>query len=247
MLDQIVIEPLRLPQLYEHIVERLRAEIAAGTLGPGTRLPGERELARALGVSRPSVREAIGALQNAGLVETRAGAGSFVSADALDRLDEDVPGEPDMSVLALLEARLCFEPQVAELAARRARRDERAEALLDAMDGVESLAEPAQRARWRDADRLFHRQLAAMTGNPLLGRMAEQIAAAMGQPLWRRLHDSAVTDFARTRLFAAEHRLVYEAVASGDAEAASMYAGRHVERVRRQITADQEEPWPSPR
>jgi DNA-binding FadR family transcriptional regulator len=221
-------------------VERLRAEIAAGTLAPGSRLPAERELARALGVSRPSVREAIGALQNAGLIETRAGAGSYVAADALERLDEGAEGEPDLSVMALLEARAVFEPQIAALAARRAQRDERAEALLETMDELTALQDAGQRARWRDADRLFHRQLAAMTANPLLGQMAELIAAGMGQPLWRRLHDAAVTDPSRTRLFAAEHRLVYEAVASGDAEAAALYAGRHVERVRAQITAEQE-------
>ena len=58
----------------------------------------------------------------------------------------------------------------------------------------------------------------------------------MDQPLWRRLHDEAVTDVRRARLFAAEHRLIYEAVLAGDDEAAALYAQRHVERVRRDIT-----------
>lgn len=241
MFDQSAIAPLRIPQLYEQIATRLREEIASGALAPGSRLPGERELARALEVSRPSVREAIGSLQNAGLVETRAGAGTYVTADALDRLaDDDGGGEPDMSVLALLEARATFEPQVAALAARRATRDEEAETLLAAMDELTTLEDSGRRARWRDADRRFHLRIAAMTGNPLLGRMAAEVADAMGQPLWRRLHDTAVTDPSRTRLFAAEHRLIYEAIAAGDGEAAALYAGRHVERVRRQITADQE-------
>lgn len=233
MLDQL--QPLRLAQLYEHIVERIRDEIATGTLGPGARLPSERELARALGVSRPSVREAIGALQNAGLVETRVGAGSFIAADALDRLADD-PGEADTSVLAVLEAREAVEPQVAALAARRGQRERAVEALLDEMDELCALEDGAQRQRWREADRLFHRELAALTANPLLARMADLIAETMGQPLWRRLHDEAVTDPSRARLFAAEHRLIYEAVAAGDPEAATLYAARHVARVRCQIT-----------
>ena len=58
----------------------------------------------------------------------------------------------------------------------------------------------------------------------------------MDQPLWRRLHDEAVTDLRRTRLFAAEHRLIYEAIVAGDVEAATLYAERHVNRVRRDIT-----------
>lgn len=228
--------PLRTPQLYEHIAERLRRDIAAGMLAPGTRLPSERDLARGLEVSRPSVREAIASLQNAGLVETRPGAGTYVTADAIERLDDAAGGAPDTSVVALLEARTAVEPQIAALAARHARRDERAEELLAAMDAAADLSDAAQRARWRDADRWFHRQIAAMTQNPLLVQVAEVVAATMDQPLWRRLHDAAVTDPARARLFAAEHRLIYEAVAGGDAEAAALYASRHVERVRRQIT-----------
>jgi DNA-binding FadR family transcriptional regulator len=234
--DQLDVKPLRIPQLYDQIAERLRAEIASGALAPGTRLPSERELARALEVGRPSVREAIAALKNDGLVETRAGAGTYVAPDALSLL-LDAPGAaPDTSVTAVMEARAEIEPRIAALAARRAARDEEAEQLLALMESIDTLDDAAARARWRDADRFFHRRLAAMTGNPLLAQVADLIAQTMDQPLWRRLHDEAVTDLRRTRLFAAEHRLIYEAVVDGDEEAATLYAGRHVDRVRRDIT-----------
>ena len=68
-------------QRYEQIAERLAADIRSGLLAPGERLPSERELARALEVSRASVREALAALQLRGVVETRAGAGTFVTAE----------------------------------------------------------------------------------------------------------------------------------------------------------------------
>ena len=235
--NQLTAKPLRMPQLYDQIAERLRGEIAGGTLAPGTRLPSERDLARALGVSRPSVREAIAALKNDGLVETRAGAGTYVAADALTLL-LDAPGTaaPDTSVTALLEARAEIEPRIAALAARQARRDDEAEQLLELMETIDTLDDAAARARWRDADRFFHRRIAAMTGNPVLADIADTIATTMDQPLWRRLHDEAVTDLRRTRLFAAEHRLIYEAIVDGDEEAAALYAGRHVTRVRRDIT-----------
>ena len=234
--DQLLLEPLRIPQLYDQIACRLREEIASGGLPPGTKLPSERELARAFAVSRPSVREAIAALKNDGLVETRAGAGSYVSADALALLLDAPAAAGDTSVTALLEARAEIEPRIAALAARRAVRDEEAEALLEAMEAVDTLDDAAARARWRDADRFFHRRLAAMTANPLLAQVGELVAATMDQPLWRRLHDDAVTDVRRARLFAAEHRLIYEAIVDGDADAAAQYAARHVERVRRDIT-----------
>ena len=234
--DQLTASPLRVPQLYDQIAQRLRGEIASGALAPGTRLPSERELARALEVSRPSVREAIAALKNDGLVETRAGAGTYVAQDALTLL-LDAPGTaPDTSVTALLEARAEIEPRIAALAARHARRDEDVEQLLNLMESIDTLDDAAARARWRDADRFFHRRIAAMTGNPVLADIADAIAATMDQPLWRRLHDEAVTDLRRTRLFAAEHRLIYEAIVDGDEEAAALYAGRHVTRVRRDIT-----------
>jgi DNA-binding FadR family transcriptional regulator len=234
--DQFALAPLRIGQLYEQIAGRLRDEIAAGALPPGARLPSERDLARALEVGRPSVREAIAALKNDGLVETRAGAGTFVTADAPALLLDAPAASPDTSVTALLEARAELEPAIAALAARRGERDPELEALLESMSGVASLGDPAARARWRDGDRAFHRRLAALTGNPLLARVGELVAATMDEPLWRRLHDDAVTDVRRARVFAAEHRLIYEAVADGDPEAAALYAGRHVERVRRDIT-----------
>jgi DNA-binding FadR family transcriptional regulator len=234
--DQLTVEPLRVAQLYEQVADRLRGEIAGGALAPGTKLPSERDLARALEVSRPTVREAIAALKNDGLVETRAGAGSYVAPDALALL-LDAPGATaDMSPTAVLEARLEIEPRIAALAARRAQADPEAEALLAAMEAFEGIDDAAARARWRDADRYFHRRLAAMTGNPLLAQVAEMVAATMDQPLWRRLHDEAITDMRRVRLFAAEHRLIYEAIVEGDPEAAAQYARRHVERVRREIT-----------
>jgi DNA-binding FadR family transcriptional regulator len=235
-LDQLLARPLQTEQLYDQIAARLRAEIGGGALPPGSKLPSERELARMLEVSRPSVREAIAALKNDGLVETRAGAGSYVSADAIELL-LDAPGAtPDTSVTALLEARAEIEPRIAALAAVRGSADPEIERLLETMEAVDTLDDPAARARWRDGDRFFHRRLAELTGNPLLAQVGELIAATMDQPLWRRLHDDAVTDVRRARLFAAEHRLIYEAVADGDPEGAALYAERHVRRVRRDIT-----------
>ena len=187
-------------------------------------------------VGRPSVREAIAALKNDGLVETRAGAGTFVAADAATLLLDAPTAKPDTSVTALLEARVEIEPRIAALAAQRAQRDPELERLLESMSAGQTLGDAAARARWRDGDRSFHRRLAGMTGNPLLAQVGELVAAAMDEPLWRRLHDDAVTDLRRARVFAAEHRLIYEAVAEGDPEAAALYAGRHVERVRRDIT-----------
>src|SRR5215217_2050530 len=112
--------PIIVPQRYEQVVRRLSADIAAGRLAPGERLPSERDLARALGVGRASVREALAALANQGLVETRPGSGSFVADDAVTALRGGSDLSHDASPSDVLEARALLEPAVARLAASRA-------------------------------------------------------------------------------------------------------------------------------
>jgi DNA-binding FadR family transcriptional regulator len=208
-------------QRYEQIAERLADDIRSGVLAPGERLPSERDLARTLEVSRASVREALASLQLQGVVETRHGAGTFVVGLP--------PSEPphDASPSAVLEARAQLEPAVARLAAARAQPDEAAEKLLAAME-----AEPIDIATWNASDRLFHRQLAAMTQNPVLLAFADHVAALMDEPLWQRLRDDSIAQPGRTRIHVAEHRMIYEAIVAGDAEAAAFYSVQHINRVR---------------
>jgi DNA-binding FadR family transcriptional regulator len=219
MADLSTFRPL---QRYEQVAERLAADIRSGSLAPGERLPSERDLARTFEVSRASVREAIASLQVQGVVETRKGAGTFVTARP-----PAAEAPHDASPSAVLEARAQLEPAVARLAAARAQRDSAAENLLETME-----AEPVDIATWNSSDRLFHRQLAAMTGNPVLLAFADHVASLMDQPLWQRLRDDSIAVPGRTRIHVAEHRMIYEAIVAGDAEAAAFYSTQHINRVR---------------
>lgn len=220
---------LHSPQLYERIAARLAGDVRSGALAPGERLPGERELARSMGVGRSSVREAIAALQVEGVVVTRPGSGTYVANDPPLAIDDGCV--PDVSPSALLEARALLEPRVAALAAERGvGADAETERLLAAME--------TNTLPWNDADRLFHHRLAELTGNPVLVILAAQIADVMDQPLWQRLRDDSVADAAHMRIHVAEHRMIYEAIASGDAAAAEFYAAQHIDRVRRYMTLD---------
>jgi DNA-binding FadR family transcriptional regulator len=232
-------------QRYEQIADHLVGELRRGALRPGMRLPGERELAQRLGVGRASVREALGALQVRGLVETRPGAGSFITADALERLAGadalpaglDLPA--DAGPAALLEARRMLEPEIAALAASRAAGpDPEVEALLEDMARSADPADPEQRRRWSDADRRFHRQLAVATANPVLLAIADHLASLMDQPLWQQLRDESIAVPGRTTLQLAEHRLIAAAVAEGDATAARQHAAQHIDRARRYMALD---------
>ena len=83
---------------------------------------------------------------------------------------------------------------------------------------------------------MFHRQIGVMTGNPVVIAICDQLAEIMDQPLWRRLRDDSLSDASRMRIHIAEHRMIYEAVIEGDAEAAELYSRQHIRRVRRYMT-----------
>ncbi|MFN8113071.1 MAG: FadR/GntR family transcriptional regulator [Solirubrobacterales bacterium] len=236
-------EPLRGRQLYERVADEIAAQVRAGALKPGDRLPGERTMAQQLEVGRTTVHEAIASLQVSGIVETRRGAGSVVAEDALERLEftEGTVREErsDASPAALLEVRELIEPAAARRAASLGKRDKLAESLLTPQPEPLDLGDPAARAAWNDRDRLFHRQIGEMTGNPIMGSICGEISETMNQVLWQHLRDSVLTDFDRVRLFEAEHQMIYEAIASGDPDAAEFHGREHIKRVRRYMALDQ--------
>jgi DNA-binding FadR family transcriptional regulator len=234
-------------QRYEQIADHLVAEMAAGRLRPGERLPGERELAQQLGVGRASVREALAFLQVQELVTIRRGSGSYVADDLAGRLADHagtgLGGHPaDAGPAAVLEARLVTEPGIARLAAAAGPHDgERAaglERLLHAMDALLDPEDVARRRRWSDADRMFHREVAVLTGNPVLLGFADQLARTMDEPLWQRLRDESIAVPGRTTLQLAEHRLIAAAILEGDAAAAELHARHHIQRARRYMALD---------
>lgn len=234
--------PIR--QRYEQIADHLVGEIAAGRLSPGDRLPGERELAQQLEVGRASVREALGFLQVQDLIVTRPGSGSYVADDVLQRLAARTTGPvgapvADAGPTAVLQARLITEPSVARLAASLAPHPgEGLAALLAQMDASMDPADPDQRRRWSDADRTFHREIAVLTGNPVLIAMADQLARTMDEPLWRRLRDESIAVPGRTTLQLAEHRLIAASILEGDPDAAELHARQHIHRARRYMALE---------
>ncbi|MGR6739665.1 FadR/GntR family transcriptional regulator [Pseudomonas chlororaphis] len=224
-------------QIYEQVADEIRAGIINGTYLPGSRLPSERDLAQRFMVSRPAVREAIGALQNEGMVVTRLGSGTYVAERVMEQpsMQGDSRSEADFSPNSVLEVRLLIEPAIARLAARRGKRNAQAEHYLAQMAGVKDVNDISQQALWSESDRLFHRQLAVMTEDALMVKIADEVSASMAQPLWNRLRDDGIYDANRIQLYVAEHRLIYEAIVTGDEEAAAFYVENHLKRVQRDI------------
>lgn len=227
---------LKAPQLYELVADRLKRLILDGTHAPGSRLPAERHLASSLGVGRTAVREAIAELVNQGVIQTRPNSGSYVLQEAVDVIRKAKASvTPDTSPLSTLAARLSIEPLIAQFAAAVGKRDTEIERLLDLMESGSDLSDPDQRRQWNEHDRQFHERIALMTANPVMIGIARVIATAVDEPLWRQLRDTGIHDPARARLYVYEHRLIYEAIATGNQEAAGFYVRQHLERVRKDM------------
>lgn len=227
---------LRTPQRYELVADRLKNLILDCTYPPGARLPAERYLASSLGVGRATVREAIAELVNQGVIQTKRNSGSYVLQDALDVIREaKAPVSPDTSPMSTLEARLAVEPLIARFAAAVGKRDAEMERLLDLMESVSDLTDPRQRREWNEHDRQFHERIAQMTCNPVMIGIAKVIASAVDEPLWQQLRDTGIHDPSRARLYVYEHRLIYEAIATGNQEAAQFYVRQHLERVQKDM------------
>ncbi|WP_168582715.1 FadR/GntR family transcriptional regulator [Gephyromycinifex aptenodytis] len=149
--------------VHAQIADHLRRLIVSGELQPGVALPGERELAARFEVSRNSLRQAIAYLEAMGLVETRHGAGVFVSdgssTSTVARL-ADVLLHPNRSLLNVVEARILLEPQVASLAAQRRTEEDLVEIRRFALvpHGKDPSVTPGN----------FHPRVARATRNPVL-------------------------------------------------------------------------------
>ena len=158
-------ETIQSKRLFEQVAEQIKTLISSGEFKEGSKLPPERDLALQLGVSRPTVREAMIALELSGLVEVRVGAGIFVISTQPRLVLAPNSKIKVPSPTELLEARLKVEPINAALAAERFR-PELLDDLKTAID--QQITEDAIGA---DADRQFHMIIAEATGNRALAEM----------------------------------------------------------------------------
>ncbi len=162
---------------FEGAVEQIAERIRLGELGAGDRLPSERELAAAMRISRPTLREAVRLLADADVLVVRPGStgGIFVASDYVP--SELLRSKSDLrldEVAGVLEARRLIEPRVAQLAAVNAREDDyaRLQLIIDAQTQlVEEGDVLAHEDRFLQLDTQFHLRIARATGNSTIVSM----------------------------------------------------------------------------
>lgn len=213
----------------DEAILKIKEMIVSGRLGPGDRLPPEKELSEALGLSRNSLREAVKALELIRVLDVRRGDGTYVTSLSpsllLDVMSFVVDIHQDASVLELFEVRRILEPAAAAMAATRVTPADIAHlrgllAQVDDRTAVDDLV--AQ-------DIVFHRSVSALSGNAYLTRLLDTLSSStLRARIWRGLtEDGAV---ARTLT---EHHAIVDALEEGDPTLVEAQVLNHVSGVTR--------------
>jgi DNA-binding FadR family transcriptional regulator len=210
-------------KLYQRVAESLAAAITAGQYAVGTRLPAERDLAVEFDVSRPTIREAMIALEMRGMVEAKNKSGVYVIGN---KTGDGRLGELDVGAFELIEARTMIEGEAAALAAVAI--DDATLATLREL--LEAMTIEADQRGKVDVDREFHLLIAAASGNSLVRSMIES--------LWdiRESSPMCVHMFAQARRNGIaprveEHRTIVDALSARDSKAARHAMRGHLMRV----------------
>lgn len=232
----IMFEPIRPKKLSEEIAEQIKGLIARGDLKPGDRIPSERELATMLGVSRPSVREAIMVLDAMGFLEARQGGGTYVRsltdngiADPLTRLVEK---KDPVMLRSLVEVRMGLESWSAYLAAQRANPDE-----IQEMRRLYMIMEKqASRGGWdSEVDAQFHYVITAASHNSLQMHLLDSIHS-----LFHATIQVALTEFYQQEEYLekllSHHRDILNAIETRKPEHARQKMMEHLSMVEEKMT-----------
>lgn len=224
--------PVTRSRSHELVLEQIEEQILAGTLRVGDRLPGERDLASHLQVSRSAVREAIRSLEAQGVVRSGVGsgkdAGTFVSAmpsQALTRLLRLHVALANFPMLDVVDARVMLERSSAALAADHASAED-FETMRTALYGMESPG--VDQEKFNDLDTDFHVAIAEASGNRLVADMTIALRDSMRRPILHALNGLG-SDWVRVAdQLRADHRAILAAIESGDGELAAERVDRHI-------------------
>ena len=218
----------------EQVVHQVRVMIQEGKLKPGDRIPPERELARQLGISRPSLRAGLRFLGAIGVVTSRHGSGTYVAEGP-----PSLASEPLHMLAALhgftaekmFEARRVVEVAVAGLAAEKATDEQLMRISEEVSETYAALDEPQE---YLIHDFGFHRAIAAASGNPILATIMEMVSEVLYQR--RRQTLSRAHDLKES---VDMHRKIYRAIRARDANAARVLMSKHLLQAERDFASEE--------
>jgi len=221
----VLVEPIRRNRLYQGIVAQIEALLERGDLRPGDQLPPERQLAEQFQVSRASVREALRSLELLGIVDTRAGGGTFVHQAQPDDLARPLSSliARGHTVADVIDVRGLIEPAVAERAARNITAEEIAE-LREIIAAQERKVAAGE--TYVEEDTRFHELIGQASRNELLVTMLGVIWDVL-----RASREEWLQTQQRAHASLEAHRRIVAALEAGDPAAAREAAADHIHAV----------------
>ena len=215
--------------LADNLVARFERSIHSGEMPPGSRFPTEKTITEDFNVSRTVVREAFARLSARGLLESRRGSGAYVADGARYRAFQVTADEMTEieDVLRLLEMRLGFEVEMADLAARR-RTDDDLAAMRRSLAAMEDSSDVDSSVV---ADAAFHAAIATATGNDYFVRFSDFLGVRMIPS--RRMYlqaDPFQTHQHYARMINRDHEAIYAAIEARDPAKARRAARQHMMR-----------------
>ena len=227
-----MLKAIKKTRIYEEVVGQLHQLIDAGKLKAGDQLPSERELAETFRVSRSSVREAIKTLENEGMVMTRPGSGTFITAVNVEAI---IPSLASLlsrgkdALVDLFEMRCLVEPSIAALAAERATPADilRLKAICTEQEQQINRDTPAV-----ESDAAFHLTIGQATHNAALQRLVASIVEIL-----KPVREKSLQTPGRAHKSLASHREILVAIERHDPELARQAMQRHIQAVEQNVLA----------
>lgn len=223
-------DPIKRRKLSDDVQDRLLAIIQAEHLGPGDPLPSERDLMNAFAVGRPAIREAMQSLQRMGVVEIRHGERARIAEPSFGRMVEPMAetmrhilSHSPASLEHLKEARATFEMAMTRIAAERADAADVAR-LRETVDRQEAVRHNS--TAFLDLDARFHREIAAVSGNPIFTSMSEGLLRWL-----QSFHIDLMRVPGMEQLTLAEHRQIVDRIEQRDIDGAAKAMADHLYRA----------------
>lgn len=226
-----VFQPIKPKKISEEIVQQIKQLISSGDLRPGQRIPSERELATMLGVSRPSVREAIMVLEAMGFLESRQGGGTYVrsltESTIADPLSSIVGSKDPKILYSLTEVRMGLETWSAYLAAERATDDQ----LKQMRDLFMIMEKQAADGGWdAEVDAKFHYVITEATQNTIQVHVLNSIHSLFQTNIMVALTEFYQREGYLEKLLT-QHRDILEAIEARDPDRAQKAMREHLQLV----------------
>lgn len=224
---------VHVPRISDAVASTLERRILEGSLKPGDRLAPERELASELGVSRPSLREAIQKLASKGLVQSKQGGGTFVTAalesSFFDPWQDMMGNYPNLRE-DMLEFRRMLEGQAAEWAAERATEADLLR-LGQAFEALQIAFQSDDTETRSDVDIAFHQAIGDAAHNVLIGHLSAALLRLMHDSIRLNLGELKMIP-AASALLMRQHAAIHDAIHERKPQAARNAAETHIDFVR---------------